>query len=119
MAKAAEAALDLDLTASWVAGDRPEDIGLAEAVGASAIYLGPEDRQRLGVRSFPSLAAAGPAHPGAHSRMSSIYDLRAPAPSVISSPAKFPAAPHGSAASFFEAYAAHETNPAGTNACGD
>ena len=42
MAKAAAAALNLDLAASWVVGDRPEDLGLAEAVGASAIYLGPE-----------------------------------------------------------------------------
>jgi histidinol-phosphate phosphatase family protein len=60
MAKAAEAALNLDLTASWVVGDRPEDIGLAEAVGASAIYLGDGDCQRPGVWSFPSLAAAAP-----------------------------------------------------------
>ena len=60
MAKAAEAALGLDLTASWVVGDRPEDIGLAEAVGASAIYLGRDERQRPGVWSFPSLAAAAP-----------------------------------------------------------
>ena len=60
MAKAAQAALNLDLTASWVVGDRPEDIGLAEAVGASAIYLGPDDCQRPGVWSFPSLAAAAP-----------------------------------------------------------
>ncbi len=60
MAKAAEAALNLDLTASWVVGDRPEDIGLAEAVGASAIYLGDGDCQHPGVRSFPSLAAAAP-----------------------------------------------------------
>jgi histidinol-phosphate phosphatase family protein len=60
MAKAAEAALNLDLTASWVVGDRPEDIGLAEAVGASAIYLGDGDFQRPGVWSFPSLAAAAP-----------------------------------------------------------
>jgi histidinol-phosphate phosphatase family protein len=60
MAKAAEAALNLDLTASWVVGDRPEDIGLAEAVGASAIYLGNGDCQRPGVWSFPSLAAAAP-----------------------------------------------------------
>ena len=58
MAKAAEAALNLDLTASWVVGDRPEDIGLAEAVGASAVYLGPDDWERSGVWSFPSLAAA-------------------------------------------------------------
>jgi histidinol-phosphate phosphatase family protein len=60
MAKAAEAALNLDLTASWVVGDRPEDVGLAEAVGASAIYLGNGDCQRPGVWSFPSLAAAAP-----------------------------------------------------------
>jgi histidinol-phosphate phosphatase family protein len=60
MAKAAEAALNLDLTASWVVGDRPEDIGLAEAVGASAIYLGDGVCQRPGVWSFPSLAAAVP-----------------------------------------------------------
>jgi D,D-heptose 1,7-bisphosphate phosphatase len=60
MAKAAEAALDLDLTASWVVGDRPEDIGLAEAVGASAIYVGPDHYERPGVWSFPNLAAAAP-----------------------------------------------------------
>jgi D-sedoheptulose 7-phosphate isomerase/D-glycero-D-manno-heptose 1,7-bisphosphate phosphatase len=60
MAKAAEAALNLDLAASWVVGDRPEDIGLAEAVGASAIYLGNDDCRRPGVWSFPSLAAAAP-----------------------------------------------------------
>ena len=60
MAKAAEAALDLELAASWVVGDRPEDIGLAEAVGASAIYLGRDECQRPGVWSFASLAAAAP-----------------------------------------------------------
>jgi len=60
MAKAAEAALNLDLTASWVVGDRPEDIGLAAAIGASAIYLGDGDCRRPGVWSFPSLAAAAP-----------------------------------------------------------
>jgi D-sedoheptulose 7-phosphate isomerase/D-glycero-D-manno-heptose 1,7-bisphosphate phosphatase len=60
MAKAAEAALGIDLLASWVVGDRPEDVGLAEAIGAAAVYLGPEDLQRPGVWSFPSLAAAAP-----------------------------------------------------------
>ena len=60
MAKAARGRADLDLPASWVVGDRPEDIGLAEAVGASAIYLGSGDCQRPGVWSFPSLAAAAP-----------------------------------------------------------
>jgi histidinol-phosphate phosphatase family protein len=60
MAKAAAAALDLDLSSSWVVGDRPEDLGLAEAIGASAIYLGPESYARPGVWSFPNLAAAAP-----------------------------------------------------------
>jgi D,D-heptose 1,7-bisphosphate phosphatase len=60
MAMAAAAALNLDLTASWVVGDRPEDVGLAEAIGASAIYLGPDNCLRPRVWSFPSLAAAAP-----------------------------------------------------------
>jgi histidinol-phosphate phosphatase family protein len=60
MAKAAADALNLDLNASWVVGDRPEDIGLAEAVGASAIYVGPDDWQPAGVWAFPNLAAAAP-----------------------------------------------------------
>ena len=60
MAKAAQAALNLDLTASWVVGDRQEDIGLAEAVGASAVYVGADRYERPGVWSFPSLAAAAP-----------------------------------------------------------
>lgn len=58
MAKAAASALNLDLTASWVIGDRPEDVGLAMAVGASAVYLGTDDHQWPGVWSFSSLAAA-------------------------------------------------------------
>jgi phosphoheptose isomerase len=37
--------------------------------------------------------------------MSSVYDLQAPAPPVAGRTAKFPAVPHGSAASFFGAYA--------------
>lgn len=60
MAKAAAAALNLDLAASWVVGDRPEDIGLAEAIGASAVHVGSGDCGRSDVRSFPSLAAAAP-----------------------------------------------------------
>jgi D,D-heptose 1,7-bisphosphate phosphatase len=60
MAKAAAAALNLNLAASLVVGDRLEDVGLAEAVGATAIYLGASDIDRPGVWSFPSLAAAAP-----------------------------------------------------------
>ena len=58
MARAAAEALNLDLTSSWVVGDRPEDIGLANAVGASAIYVGPDTCDLPGVRSFPSLSLA-------------------------------------------------------------
>lgn len=60
MANAAKAALNLDLAASWVVGDRPEDMGLAEAIGASAVYLGTGDAPRPGVWPFASLAAAAP-----------------------------------------------------------
>jgi histidinol-phosphate phosphatase family protein len=60
MAKAAAAALNLDLLNSWVVGDRPEDIGLAETIGASAIYLGSGTCDHSGVWSFPSLAGAAP-----------------------------------------------------------
>jgi len=60
MARAAAEALNLDLASSWVVGDRPEDIGLAEAVGARAVYLGPAGPERPRVWTFPSLAAAAP-----------------------------------------------------------
>lgn len=58
MAMAAATALNLDLTASWVVGDRAEDVGLAESVGASAVYLGARRIDRPGVWEFPSLAAS-------------------------------------------------------------
>jgi D-sedoheptulose 7-phosphate isomerase/D-glycero-D-manno-heptose 1,7-bisphosphate phosphatase len=60
MAWAAQAALNLDLKASWVVGDRPEDMGLAAAVGASAVFLGPDSYGKPGVWCYPSLAAATP-----------------------------------------------------------
>ena len=60
MAKAVAAALGLDLDRSWVVGDRAEDIGLAEAVGAAAVYLNADASPRPGVWPFPSLAAAAP-----------------------------------------------------------
>ena len=49
MAKAAQAALSLDLSASWVVGDQHADIGLAGAVGASAVYVGADRCERPGV----------------------------------------------------------------------
>jgi len=63
MAKAAQTMLNLDLAASWVVGDRPEDLGLAAAIGASAVYLGPDpidgrDLEGRRVWRFETLAAA-------------------------------------------------------------
>lgn len=60
MARAAAAALGLDLSRSWVVGDRPEDVGLAESVGASAVCLSAGASPAPGVWPFPSLAAAAP-----------------------------------------------------------
>jgi histidinol-phosphate phosphatase family protein len=60
MAKAAAVALGLDLGRSWVVGDRAEDIGLAKAIGASAVHVGATARPGPRVWSFPSLAAAAP-----------------------------------------------------------
>jgi D,D-heptose 1,7-bisphosphate phosphatase len=57
MAVAAAEALDLDLTSSWVVGDRPEDMGLAAAIGASGVYLGTDSGQD-GVTAFPDLKSA-------------------------------------------------------------
>lgn len=59
MALAAGDALGLDLSASWVVGDRPEDVGLAAAVGARAVLLGGAVDTE-GVWSFASLAEAVP-----------------------------------------------------------
>lgn len=60
MARAAAAALGLDLSRSWVVGDRPEDVGLAKSIGASAAYLGSDASPGPSVWPFPSLAAAAP-----------------------------------------------------------
>jgi D-sedoheptulose 7-phosphate isomerase/D-glycero-D-manno-heptose 1,7-bisphosphate phosphatase len=60
MAHAAAVALNLDLGASWVVGDRPEDVGLADSVGASAIYLGRDGNRHRRVWSHPDLASAAP-----------------------------------------------------------
>jgi len=58
MAKAAAEALNLNLAESWVVGDRPEDIGMAQAVEASAVYLGPPSSAPPGVQRCPDLASA-------------------------------------------------------------
>jgi len=60
LAKAAEAALNLDLRASRAVGDRLEDIGLAEPVGASAIYLGDGSASARVPGRFPSPTFTAP-----------------------------------------------------------
>jgi histidinol-phosphate phosphatase family protein len=58
MASAAAEALGLDLTSSWVVGDSPGDVGLARAVGARPLHVGPVGFPGPDVASFPDLAAA-------------------------------------------------------------
>ena len=58
MALAAAAALGLDLTSSWMVGDSAADIGMARAVGARPLHVGPVDFPAVDVASFPDLAAA-------------------------------------------------------------
>jgi histidinol-phosphate phosphatase family protein len=60
MAHKAATALDLDLTSSWVVGDRQSDVGLAGAIGASAVYLVEDIIERPRVWPFRSLADAAP-----------------------------------------------------------
>jgi D-sedoheptulose 7-phosphate isomerase/D-glycero-D-manno-heptose 1,7-bisphosphate phosphatase len=58
MALAAAEALGLDLTSSWVVGDSAGDIGLARAVGARPLHVGPVDFPAADVLSFPDLSGA-------------------------------------------------------------
>jgi histidinol-phosphate phosphatase family protein len=58
MALAAAEALGLDLTSSWVVGDSAGDIGMARAVGARPLHVGPVAFPAPDVLSFPHLQAA-------------------------------------------------------------
>ena len=58
MALAAAQALDLDLSRSWVVGDAPTDIGMAQAVGARPLYVGPANGAQPSVTCYPDLATA-------------------------------------------------------------
>jgi len=59
MARAAAVALGLDLSRSWVVGDRPEDMGLAAAVGARAIYIGAGAVEGIGVEGIGVVSLPG------------------------------------------------------------
>ncbi|HEY6793311.1 MAG TPA: HAD-IIIA family hydrolase [Kineosporiaceae bacterium] len=94
MALAAAHALDLDLRASWMIGDAPTDVGLARAVGARAVHVGPVAYPDQDVASFPDLAAA----------VQHILDNRTLA--LPHEPASFPTRRFTDAGGFGGAYAA-------------
>jgi D-sedoheptulose 7-phosphate isomerase/D-glycero-D-manno-heptose 1,7-bisphosphate phosphatase len=91
MALAAAEALDLDLASSWVVGDDPVDVGLARAVGARPVHVGPVAFPASDVASFRDLAEAARHIVESQSRA-------AGRPS-------FPASPYGDGGSFGSAYA--------------
>ena len=105
MAKAAEAALNLDLTAFWVVGDRPEDIGLAEASRGIGGLRGNGQLPAAWCVVVPEPGRRGPLHHGAYRPMNSVYDPPGPTRLADGSPVKFPVAPHANAGSYFDAYA--------------
>ena len=105
MAKAAATALNLDLTASWVIGDRPEDIGLAKEIGASRdLSRAGTLRQTAGVElRQPGRGSA--VHPGADPDMTSVHDPEVVARSRrgATAPSSRPR-PYPDASSYFDDY---------------
>lgn len=99
MALAAADALDLDLTASWVIGDRDSDVGLARAVGATPLFIGPAGHSEPGVSCFPDLATA------VTHVLASHLDTPAHAPAHTEAP-KFPARQFQGAQAYGGAYVA-------------
>ena len=94
MALAAAQALDLDLSASWVVGDSPTDSGLARAVGARPLHVGPSGSAEPEVETFPDLAAA----------VRFILGSEAPSPIVADDVPKFPSNKFSRADSYGGAY---------------
>jgi len=102
MALAAGAALNLDLTSSWVVGDSAGDIGLARAVGAHPLHVGPVAFPAADVLSFPGLAQAA----------RHIIDDHARGPST--GRPSFPAHQYADGGSFASAYVGELTRAFGT-----
>ncbi|MGH3434117.1 MAG: HAD-IIIA family hydrolase [Thermocrispum sp.] len=103
MALAAADALDLDLTASWVVGDSPADIGLARAVGALPVQVGSLAPLGPDVACFDDLTAAAAFILG---------DDREPA--LAAAPARFPAEQYHRADSYGGAYVTELSRAFGT-----
>ena len=109
MARAAAEELNLDLTSSWVVGDRPEDIGLAEAVGASAIYVGPDSLPSPRRAFIPQPLPGDLLHPRTDSDVTTTYG-----PTARPQAPPFPAVQYGTAASYAGAYLDELTQAAAT-----
>lgn len=91
LALAAAELLDLDLTRSWVVGDRATDMGLARAVGARGLFVGRGDPPWPDTPRLPDLAAA----------VDVILDPRGSAPEAVRRRAQGPpAVPPGTLAAF-------------------
>lgn len=112
MALAAARALDLDLSASWVVGDRPEDMQLAATVGAAGVFVGPNSAEHDGVWSFPDLRTATPFI--LHRMKAASWDALSPSaliPRAGPRP-KFPVVPYAEADSYCRAYVTESSSAA-------
>ncbi len=96
MALAAAQALDLDLSVSWVVGDRSSDMGLACAVGVRPLYVGQPGAADPTVAAFPDLAAA----------VAYILSPDATTEPVVEGRRRFPEANNHDAAAYGDAYMA-------------
>ena len=94
MALAAADALDIDLSLSWVVGDRASDVGLARAVGARPLLVTSAVDADPDVTSVPSLAAAV-----------DVILAECTGPAAAPAVSGFPARRYGDAATFGRAYA--------------
>lgn len=112
MALAAAERLSLDLASSWVVGDSDADLGLARAVGARGLFVGPQPHPDPEVRSLPDLAAA-------------VRLILAGDSPDRAAAASFPARPYATADAFGRDYAARlalaleSIDPAAIAAAGD
>jgi histidinol-phosphate phosphatase family protein len=112
MAFAAAQALDMDLSASWVIGDRPEDMELAAAVGASGVFVGPDAVEHEGIWSFPDLGSAAQFilhRMNTTNRDGRPLPLRTPTPGARP---KFPRIQFDEAASYCRAYVSESARAA-------
>ena len=100
MALAAAQALGLDLHSSWVVGDSLADIGLAEAVGARPVHVGPAGSGPGSAPSFPDLARA------VEFILGSSGEAVTPLPAPVNAPPKFPARSYERVDDFSGAYTA-------------